>query len=176
MSLEGFQERDSGWASSRILNLTINVNKFNPMHAGCHIDLPRKIMLKRAVVNVRSKDNACFAWAVVAALYPAKKNSERISEYPHYSTVLNMCGIEFPVMLPQISKFEKQNSTSVNVFAIQEESITPLRLTKGKQVIHINLLRIAENNEVHFACIKDLSRLVGMQLNKRKCKTYICDR
>jgi len=34
-SLEEFQERNSGWVLSRILNLTINVNKYNPLHAGC---------------------------------------------------------------------------------------------------------------------------------------------
>jgi len=32
-SLEEFQERDSGWALSRIFNLLINVNKYNPLHA-----------------------------------------------------------------------------------------------------------------------------------------------
>jgi hypothetical protein len=80
VSLEEFQERDSGWALSRILDLTVNINKFNPLHAGCHINLPQKIMIKRAMVNVRSTDNACFAWAVVAALYPAKKYPERMTE------------------------------------------------------------------------------------------------
>ncbi|KYQ47054.1 hypothetical protein ALC60_13929, partial [Trachymyrmex zeteki] len=55
-SLEEFQERDSGWALSRILNLTVNANKLNPLRAGCHIKLPREIMLKRAVINVRSTD------------------------------------------------------------------------------------------------------------------------
>ena len=34
-SLDEFQERDSGWALSRIFNLTININKYNPLHAGC---------------------------------------------------------------------------------------------------------------------------------------------
>ena len=97
-TLDEFQERDSGWALSRILDLTVNVNKFNPMHAGCHIELSRKIMLKRATINVRSTDDACFAWAVVAALYPAKKHPERTIEYPHYTTVLNKCGM-FPVTL-----------------------------------------------------------------------------
>jgi len=52
-SLEEFQERDSGWALSRILNLIVNINKYNPMRAGCHIKLPREIMLKRAVINVQ---------------------------------------------------------------------------------------------------------------------------
>ncbi|KYN23130.1 hypothetical protein ALC57_04454, partial [Trachymyrmex cornetzi] len=53
-SLEEFQERDSGWALSRILNLVVNANKHNPLRAGCHIKLPREIMLKRAVINVQS--------------------------------------------------------------------------------------------------------------------------
>jgi len=38
-SLEEFQER-SGWALSRIINLLIKVNKYNPLHAGCYIELP----------------------------------------------------------------------------------------------------------------------------------------
>jgi len=74
-SLEEFQERDSGWTLSRILNLIVNVNKYNPLHAGCHIDLPREIKMKRAMVNVQSLGNACFAWSVIAALHPKETRS-----------------------------------------------------------------------------------------------------
>jgi hypothetical protein len=178
VSLEEFQERDSGWALSRILDLTVNINKFNPLHAGCHINLPQKIMIKRAVVNVQSKDNACFAWAVVAALHPATKNSAKTIEYLHYSTVLNLCGIEFPITHPQIAKFERQNAISVNVFTTEGDSIVPLHLTNDKREKHVNLLYISDprNNEAHFTCIRDLSRLVSSQLSKHNCKTYICDR
>ena len=105
-ALEEFQERDSGWALSRILNLIVNVNKYNPMHAGCWVELPREIMLRKAVINVRSIDNACFAWSVVAALYPVQSHVNRKSSYPDYTTVLNLEGIEFPVTLKQITKFE----------------------------------------------------------------------
>ncbi|KYM77675.1 hypothetical protein ALC53_11685 [Atta colombica] len=69
-SLEEFQERDSGWTLSRVLNL------------GCRIELPREIKIKRAVVNVRSMDNLCFIWSVVAALHPARSNTDRTSLYP----------------------------------------------------------------------------------------------
>ena len=84
---------------SRILNLIVNVNKYNPMHAGCWVELPREMMLKKAVINVHSMDNACFAWSVVAALYPVKSHVNRKSSYPDYTTVLNLEGIEFPVTL-----------------------------------------------------------------------------
>jgi len=53
-------------------------------HAGYHIKMPREIAMKRAVINVRTTDNACFAWSVVAALYPAEKYMDRKSSYPHY--------------------------------------------------------------------------------------------
>ena len=88
-SLEEFQERDSGWALSRILNLVVNVNKLSPMRAGCYFEVPREIILKKAVINVSTIENACFAWSVVAALYPAEKYTERESSYPHYTIVLN---------------------------------------------------------------------------------------
>ncbi|KYN50250.1 hypothetical protein ALC62_06571, partial [Cyphomyrmex costatus] len=74
-SLEEFQERDSGWALSRILNLTVNANKLNPLRAGCHIKLPEEIISKRAVINVQSKHNACFAWSVVTALHLAESHT-----------------------------------------------------------------------------------------------------
>ncbi|XP_077262575.1 uncharacterized protein LOC143897644 [Temnothorax americanus] len=41
--LDEFQERDSGWALSRILNLTVNVNKCNPMRVGCWMEIPRDL-------------------------------------------------------------------------------------------------------------------------------------
>jgi len=52
-SLKEFQERDSRWALS--LNLLINVNKYNYLHAGCYIELPREIKLKRAVSQVAER-------------------------------------------------------------------------------------------------------------------------
>lgn len=175
-SLEEFQERDSGWALSRIINLIININKYNPMRAGCHIKLPREIIMKRAVVNVKSKDDACFTWAVVAALYPAERHVERESSYPHYTTVLNLKDIEFPVTLNQIKKFEQANNISINVYSI-ENGIIPLRLSEQKKDKHVNLLYMQGSNGIgHFAWIKNLSRLVSSQLSKHNGQKYICDR
>jgi len=175
-SLEEFQERDSGWALSRILNLTINVNKYNPLHAGCHIELPREIKLKRAVINVQSVGNACFAWSVVAALHPVDKHSERESSYPHYATVLNLKDIEFPMTLKNIGKFERLNNVSINIYGIEEQKVLPIRLTDDKKEKHVNLLYMHDDNEGHFAWIKNLSRLVSSQLSKKEHKKFFCDR
>ncbi|XP_070169738.1 uncharacterized protein, partial [Polyergus mexicanus] len=173
-SLEEFQERDSGWALSRILDLNVNINKYNPLRAGCHIKLPREITMKRAVINVQSNDNACFAWSEVAALYPAEDYVYRESSYPHYTTVLNLQDIEFPVNVNQIKKFEHANNISINVYSIEEKNIVPIRLSELKKDKHVNLLYVEDNNVGHFAWIKNLSRLVSSQLSKKEHKKYIC--
>ncbi|KYN22653.1 hypothetical protein ALC57_04943 [Trachymyrmex cornetzi] len=130
-------------------------------------------MLKRAVINVQSTDNGCFAWSVIAALHPAQKNVERESSYPHYSTVLNLAGIEFPMTLSQIKKFEALNDISINVYAI-EKGIVPIRLTDRKRSKHVNLLYVENDSVGHL--IKDLSRFVSSQLSRKKNRKYFCDK
>ena len=44
---------------------------------------------------------------VVAALYSTERNVNRNSSYPHYTTVLNLASIEFPMTLKDIPKFER---------------------------------------------------------------------
>jgi len=64
------------------------------------MDMSWEIKLKRAVINVESTDNACFAWSVVVALHPAERHVERKS-YPHYTTVFNLKDTDFPITLKQ---------------------------------------------------------------------------
>ncbi|XP_077278618.1 uncharacterized protein LOC143906408 isoform X1 [Temnothorax americanus] len=183
-SLEEFQERDSGWALSRIHNLMLNINKYNPLRTGCYIDLPQEIKLKKAVINIQSTDNACFAWSVIAALYPVKQNTCRIASYPPYKRKLNLEGIEFPMSLSQIKKFEDLNGISINVYAIKknkdQHTILPIQLTDRKiNNKHVNLLYVEDPRDAnvgHFTWIKNLSRLVSSQINKNAHKKYFCDR
>jgi len=110
--------------------------KYNPLHAGCHIKLPWKIKLKRMVVNVQFTDNACFAWSVVAALYPAEKHFGQKSSYPDYTSVLNLKNIEFPMILNQIKKFENQNNISISVYCIEKQkklSILPIHSNSSRR-------------------------------------------
>ncbi|KAL6416354.1 hypothetical protein ACFW04_013541 [Cataglyphis niger] len=149
------------------------------MRAGCYVEIPQEIKLKKAVISVRSTDNACFAWAVVAALYPVEKHAERSSRYPHYTAVLNLKNLEFPMNLNGILR-DSSVSTIYLLTYILFRDIVPLRLTDNKREKHVNLLYLnnatRRSNATHFAWIKNLSRLVGSQLTARRHKTHICDR
>jgi len=81
--------------------------------------------------------------------------------------------------LNQIKKFENLNDISINVYCIEKQKellILPIRLTDTKREKHVNLLYMQDDNEGHFASIKNLSRLISSQLNKKKHKKFFCNR
>ncbi|XP_072403137.1 uncharacterized protein [Diabrotica undecimpunctata] len=184
--LEEFQERDSGWALKAVVNLGVNINKYTPQLGSSFVELPPQIKKKEACVNVKNDDEACFAWAIVSALYPAKNNSNahRISKYPHYSDVLKLKSIQFPMTIKQIPNFEKQNNISINVYYLKKDKYfktLPTYLTKEKNDKHVNLLLIQDKydeppTKYHYVWIKNLSRLLSKQLSKEEHKKYFCDR
>ncbi|XP_043479037.1 uncharacterized protein LOC122509227 [Leptopilina heterotoma] len=197
--MEEFQEKDSNWRLHSIERLEVNINKYNPMRAGSYIDLPLAIKRKQACINVQNVDNQCFKWSILSALHQVEKHSDRVSKYRPYEHTLDFTGIEFPVALKDISKFEAHNNISVNVYGLVKKdekfSVAPLHLSTQKKVMHVNLLRIEdhyidENLDVeeeedqvaiisfnyHYVWIKDLSKIVSSQLSKHNGKKYICDR
>ncbi|KYN21767.1 hypothetical protein ALC57_05868, partial [Trachymyrmex cornetzi] len=71
--------------------------------------------------------------------------------YPHYTTVLNLAGIEFLVTLKDIPKFERLNAVSINVYGIENKQVLPLRLTSDKKEKHVNMLYLQDlRNDVVF--------------------------
>ncbi|KYN45032.1 hypothetical protein ALC56_00506, partial [Trachymyrmex septentrionalis] len=101
------------------------------------------------------------------------------SLYSHYTAVLNLAGIEFPITFKDIPKFEWLNAVSINVYGIENKQVLPLRLTSDKKDKHVNLLYMQDPRDDgvgHFAWIKNLSHLVRSQITRKKNKKYFCDR
>ncbi|XP_071582112.1 uncharacterized protein [Temnothorax nylanderi] len=116
---------------------------------------------------------------MVSSGYPAERYAERESSYPHYTSVLNLTDIEFPMTLNQIKNFENHNDISINMYSIEknkELAILPIRLTDRKMDRHVNLLYVHDDNVGHFAWIKNLSHLVSSQISKKEHRKYFCDR
>nr|CAI5865167.1 unnamed protein product [Callosobruchus analis] len=147
---EEFQEKDSGWALLEILHLKVNINEYNPISVGIStfVDLPPFIRNSKSVINIKNNDPYCFLWSVVCALYPAPKdkNVSRVSSYPHFSKVLKLGNIKFPITLKDIPNFEQLNGLAINVFTVVDKEVAPLLLSKSNHLPRINLLMLSCNN------------------------------
>ncbi|KAL0849824.1 hypothetical protein ABMA28_011763 [Loxostege sticticalis] len=86
-----------------IISLDMNVYKFNPLRGSSYIDLHRIIRNNKAVIN----------WALLSALYPAEKSSDRVTSYSTYEHELNYTGISFPM-----------HNLSINVFGLEYNAVS----------------------------------------------------
>jgi transcription elongation factor Elf1 len=158
-----FQTRGSGWSLTEIVSLDLNINKYTPLRGSSFIKLPPFITKRKAVINIQNSDEYCFAWAVNSALNPTSINPHRTSSYRHYNETLNIDGLDFPMKIEDIKKFEGLNTNiSINVFGVEEKNIVgPFYYTENKKQTHINLLYLQDGESNHYCWIKNMSRYVN---------------
>ena len=131
-SLVLFQKEGSGWVLDEILHLDLSIAQYAPLKGSSYILLPSKLKTKKAIINIKNHDNKCFMWSVLASIHPAFRDAERLYHYQQYKDELDFTGIEFPVTIDKIGKFERQNNISVNVlktcslpFTSQRNTLVP---------------------------------------------------
>ena len=167
----------SGWRLHSIINLELHTVRYNPLRGETWIPLPKELANKKAIINMKNKDNKCFLWCVLRALNPCEKDPQRI-DIKEKENTLNMDRIEYPVSLKDIDKFENQNSTiSITVFGYKEKRVYPLRNSDNIYREHkIRLMLIEKNGVQHYCLVKNVSRLLSSQVSKHNGKKYFCDR
>jgi hypothetical protein len=110
-------------------------------------------------------DNFCFAWSVLAALFPKNNHRNKLYSYKHHLHELNLEGLKFPLAVSDVKRFEKQNERiSVNVFAYEKRSVYPVYVTSFRErPKHVNLLLLSDerNFTTHYTLITSMSRLLS---------------
>ena len=124
---------ESGFTLDKIMHLNINFHWLALTGCSSYTKLPTWIASKKAMINPKNNNEECFKWAVIAALHheEIKQNPERISLLQHYEDQYNWNGLEFPLAIQKISKFEKNNpGIAVNLLFSKNESIYIARRIK----------------------------------------------
>ena len=83
-----------------------------------------------------------------------------------------MEGIEYPMSLKDIDKFEKQNPTiSITVLGYEGKSVYALRNSVNtERDYNIILMLIKKDGVKHYCLVKSLSRLLSSQVSKKDGK------
>ena len=177
--IDTYQQNGSGWTFISIENLVINVDHYSPTRGSSYIDLPKWIKLKRAIINPKNKDDKCFLWCILRYLHPKPRDNERIADLRKYEDELETKGLNFPMAVKDIEKFERLNPNlpSVLVLAAEGESFQIVKPSKDS-INSINLFLVTEEDKSHYTLIKNLSRLVNSSLTTVRIAggIYICKR
>jgi len=182
--VDAFSGQNSGWTISHVKYLRLCWGSYRPLEFGTFIPTPKHIAVKKAVVNIRSSDNYCFQYSVLAGMNLISVDShqyrhkERAYIYKPFMHMLNMDGIQSPVPISSISKFENQNpDILVNVLYHDGDQIVPIRTSTfaDARKHQVTLLMITDGNEkFHYLSVQSMSRLI-MTEAKYKRKHYVCN-
>ncbi len=171
-----YQRNGSAWLIDRVLKLDLLTATYQPLAGSYYIPLPKKLAVKKAIINVQNKDDKCFAWSVLAALYPRNSDAQLVTYYKPHLNTLKLTGMKFPVRTRQIPLFERMNNgLAVNVFAYDDkDGVYPLHITKNRKADKvINLMLIDNGRHQHYCLIKNLDRLLSDR-TKHHGRMYHC--
>ena len=62
-----------------MVQLEIHIVEYNPTKGSTYIPLPDWITNKKAIVNIKNKDEKCFIWCILRYLYPRDRDEERLT-------------------------------------------------------------------------------------------------
>ena len=170
-AIDDIELRVSEWVLDQLLQLDIHVLEFIPLRASTYLPLPKGIVSKKAIVNIHNKDDLCFLWAVIAAIYgdPEVCPPERVAHYRQWEHEFNLAGIAMPMALKDNARFERMNNISISVYGYKNGQkdkekekgfVYPLQVAQELKERHVNMLLISNENTSHYCLIKNFSRLV----------------
>ena len=179
--IQSYVQEGSAWQFKEVVQLEIHTTEHNPTKGSSYIDLPKWIKHKKAIINIKNKDDKCFLWCILRYLHPKEKNEETIGDLKKYEFSLNTKGITFPIKENDINKFENLNPDlpGINVFYLDDKNdIYPMREIKGKDCQNtIDLLLIEKDGKSHYTLIKNFHRLIRSQkTGSNNGKLFICKR
>ena len=87
------------------------------MRTSSYLPLPKELKATHGCLNIQNNDKKCFLLFILASLHPVPQRNNNQG----YERELNMSGIQYPVDIKDIGKFEKQYNISVNVYGYEDK-------------------------------------------------------
>ena len=164
---------NSRFVFDEFLHLDVNFHQLNLTRGSSYLPLPDWLVRKKVIVNPHNDDEECFKWSVITAENIGMKDPQRVSNLRKFTDNYDWSGLEFPVSIKDIGKFETRNNISVNVLTVEGRDIYIHR--KGWRMgREINLLMVCEDGIRHYTAIKSLSRLLSSKNSNTKHKQHFC--
>ena len=140
------------------------------VHRSAYLELPEALAAKKAVVNVETKDQRCFLWAILSALHPQSNNSNRLAKYKPYEGEVDMTGVKWPVTVDDVALVEKNNPRLV-ISAFEWTADDKIRPFSIPNVIdpdrcHVQLLVVEKDGISHWCWIKNWNRLCSSKTRR----------
>ena len=162
----------------QVIEVILEIYKIRDIQASSYIELPGKHKDSKSIINIKNNDQYRFLWCILAYLYPVEDHKDRTSNYLMYENNPNIQGLEFPLKVKDISKFERLNkliirSHGIKVFELTGNVLTPIYINENYKHSQIDLM-LYKN---HYCLITKLHCLINKDPHMKhvcRCFTAFC--
>jgi len=174
---EHMLRNESGLSITKVHYMSIQISRFTPLAASGFKPLPIFLKKKKAILNIQNKDDRCFGYAILAALYNNQKirNPERPKFYERLFQLNGLADLAYPIQPQDIPAIEEQLNLKINIFSFYDDEGKgryPLYVSKREMFrMEIDLLYWQE----HYAWIKRFSAFI-YDLSPKHSEKLFCKR
>ena len=155
---------------------SLHVGKMSSFRGASYAELPDMLKRKKAVVNVKNKDNRCFGYAILSCrhydvAYPKWRNNPEQYD-KHFDAQLRQ--LNYPVKISDLEEVEKKLSQPINVLSFFDD--------KGHGMYSVYHSKLDPDTAInllywngHFAWISNFERLMS-GVSKHNGKKHFCMR
>ena len=159
--------RESEFVPDSIDLLYYHLQKIGLKRGRSHIDSPKWLKNKKAIINTQNNDDNCFQYALTVALnhQNIEKNPQRTSKIKPFIDQYNWKEIDFPSHSKYWKNFKQKNKTiALNTLFVQYNT-EKIRLAfkskhNFKRENHVILLMITDDKKWHYLAVKSVSALL----------------
>ena len=148
----------SGWTIDSIIQHQLVISEITPCEESFYFPLPKELRNPmRGLINSKNEDSESFRWCLVRYLNPANKNPAKIRNVDReFAKQLNSKGVKVPVYKKDYPKVEKQNSSSINVFDYEDETLYHIYTSKQTFEEHIDLSLLSNSKNSQYITVKNI--------------------
>ena len=131
-TLQNFCSSGSGFIVSSLEHLDFSINLFKPIRGSSYLATPMLFKNNNFLLNIKNKNQLCFIYAILAAVNPEIVNNQQ-EAYSYKGKIgqLVIDDFDFPIAIRDVTRFEKINKLSINIFDLETNQIFPLYLSKN---------------------------------------------
>ena len=177
--VDSFVGHGSGWIVICVESISLMVTIHRLQIGGTYLPLPKTLYETRyrCLINIENDDDRCFLWSILAHDHHTEtRNPTRKSYYQRFVHEVDCTGVEFPMEITQIHKFERLNGIAVNVLGYKDKGglFTEYHskfVDEFDKVINLLYLRDLDSNFKrigHFVLITNLPRLLSTSADHNK--------
>ena len=181
--------KGSGWFYRKVHKFEVRISQNMPLYARSYMLLPKQFAHCKSLINIKNLDDYCFKYCVLSKF--VNENKDLWISYlnrPDLDKKYDWSDINFPTALTDISKFEKRNNISINVFGIEKKietsngqscmvhQVFPLKVSDKQLEDHRDLLLVTDNNNSHYVVISNFDQFARPYVTANNVAVRVCRR